>query len=735
MPSGVSVSATTVGLMRVRIAVLAAVMLAAACSGGGGGDGRNDARSTTTTEGATVADGLVDEEWFRGRQDSFLAFATRELSPGSVTNLIAHTERATREPGFEVPAGAVAAADFEPIFERIDTLRDTTDFDLLYLMNLWYGYRDQLGADLRREIEARFHSFKYWFTEPTQEGLVDDRWYWSENHRIIYHTVQYLAGDAFPDDVFTNDGRTGAEHRDEAKQRILDWIDEKVRFGWSEWHSDVYYQKDVTPLLTLVEFAPDAEVARRAAMLLDLLLLDVALHLHGGNFGATHGRSYMKDKSVATDQDTFGLSKLLFDDTALDYTSGADAGAVLFARASKYRMPEVIRTIATSDATIIDRERMGVPLDPQAEIDLDAPAPYGYNFDDPANVAFWWERGNQATWQGVALTLETLTKYGLWESEFFQPFVPLRDIVGGDPEVARPLARDLAPMLGFGLLTEVNSYTYRSPQVMLSTAQNQRPGMFSDQHHAWQATLDEDATVFTTHPKNEPEIGTEWPDGDGYWTGTGSMPSSAQQGTAAIHVYDPAFDAPGAGPLEAFDYLDFTHAYFPQERFDEVVTDGQWVFGRKGDGYVGLWSERPVEWRSAPQGAFTHGLTEPFDLVAPGGADNVWIVEVGDVTQYDDFAAFQAALRAADVSVTRPEDDDTGDDRAASVRFVSPAQGVLEFSAGRLLVDGTEVAIRDYPRFDNQFVNADFEARRYEITDGDASLVLDFDTMTREARR
>jgi hypothetical protein len=709
--------------VRARAAVVVAgLLVAAACSD----DATTSDRRPATTEATPVASGFVDETWFRQRQDEFLAFATQELAPGSITNLIAHAERSRRDATFTFTPAAAPAADFAPIFERIDTLRDTTDFDLLYFVNLWYGYRDELDPELRDEIEARFRSFKYWFTEPTAPGLVDDRWYWSENHRIIYHTIEYLAGDAFPGDTFTNDGRTGAEHSDEAKQRILDWIAEKVRFGWSEWHSDVYYQKDVTPLLTLVEFAPDEEVAQQAAMLLDLLLLDVALHLHEGNFGATHGRSYMKDKSIATDQDTFAFAKLLFDDSELDYPSGGDAGAVLFARAQRYRMPEVIRRIASSDATIIDRERMGVPLDPQAEIDLDAPAPYGYDFDDPENVAFWWERGNQATWQGVALTLETLTKYGLWESEFFQPFVPLRDIVGGDPDVARPLARDLAPMLGFGLLTEVNSYTYRSPHVMLSTAQRTRPGMFADQHHAWQATLDEAAIVFTTHPKNEPEIGTEWPDGDGYWTGTGSMPYSVQHGTAAIHVYEPAFAAPGPGPLEAFDYLDSTHAYFPREVFDEVVTDGQWVYGRKGDGYVGLWSERPVEWRATPPGAFTHGLTEPFDLVAPGGAQNVWIVEVGDATGYDDFAAFQAALRASRPAVAR--------DATTAVTWDSPSQGTLHWAIdGTLEVDGELVPIADYPRFDNPFVHADFETRRYEITDGDRSLVLDFDALTREA--
>jgi hypothetical protein len=720
---------------------MAIALASAGCSSGSDDGQASETSAPTSTTGGADVSGFVDAAWMRDRQDEFLRFATAGLEPTSVTNVIAHAARAERDEQFDFDSEAVTVEAFQPLFDRIDTLRDTTDFDLLYMTNLWYGYRDRLTPELRAEIEARFHSFKYWFTEPTQPevkaaGFADDRWYWSENHRIIYHTIEYLAGNAFPNDTFTNDGRTGAEHRDEAKQRILDWLDEKVRFGWSEWHSDVYYQKDATPLLTLVEFAPDSEVADRAAMVLDLLLLDVAIHLQNGNFGATHGRSYMKDKSIATDQDTFAFSKLLFDDTSLDYQSGGDAGAVLFARAERYRMPEVIRRIAITDATSIDRERMGVALDPQAPVDLEAPAPYGYDFNDPDNVAFWWERGNQATWQGVQLTLETLTKYDLWDSEFFEAFVPLRDAVGGDPVVARPLARGLAPMLGFGLLTEVNSYTYRSPDVMLSTAQLHRPGMFADQHHAWQATFDERAIVFTTHPKNEPEIDSEWPDGDGYWTGTGSMPSSAQHGTVGIHVYRPGFDAPGAdGPLRAFNYIDFTHAYFPQEYFDEVVTDdgGHWVFGRQGDGYVGLWSERSVEWRDAPEGAFTHGLTQPFDLVAPGGPNNVWIVEVGSASESGTFAEFRAALLAAEVGETNPGANAVEGDQYS---FASPSQGLMAFDTadgGSLTVDGEAVAIADYPRFDNPWVQAEFEARRFEISADGATWVLDFDRLERQA--
>lgn len=699
---------------------LAVALVAGGCSGGGddaaGSDGSGEGDGTRA-EPAAVSDSL------RARQDGYLDFATQELQPSNPLNVIAHAERAARDDEFSFDASQIGPDAFADIFADIDGFEDTTDFDVLYLLNLWYGYRDQLPAETRDAIAQRLLAFKYWYTEPTPEGVVDDKWYWSENHRIIFHVDEYLAGLAFADETFTNDGRTGAEHAEEARERILAWLDEKVRFGFTEWHSDVYYQKDATPLLSLVELAPDEELANRAAMVLDLVLLDVALHLHEGNFGATHGRSYMKDKSTAVDQDTFGLSKLLFDDTSEPYQSRSDPGATLYARARRYEPPPVIEAIARSDEIMVDQQRMNVPLDPLAEITADpADAPYGYDFDDPEHVPFWWERGAHITWQLVPLTILTIDRHELWDSKFFSPFKPLRDAIGDDLRAAQEFVRAFAPVLNFGLLTEVRTYTYRTPHVMLSTAQDYRFGMYGDQQHAWQATLDEHAVVFTTHPKNEPQEGTQWPDSDGYWTGSGSLPRSAPHGTAAIHLYAPTFEPPGP-PLDQFGYLDYTHAYFPQEHFDEVLTEGSWTVGRRGDGYVALYSARPVRWREHdPARVFTHGMTDPFDLVAEGGPDNVWIVEVGDVSTYGSFEAFRAAVAAAPVSVA---------DDMRSVEYTSPGQGTLRFGAtGPLTVDGDEVAPTE-ARMENPFVTVPWEGRRYEIRAGDDALTLDFDAWER----
>ena len=48
--------------------------------------------------------------------------------------------------------------------------------------------------------------------------------------------------------------------------------------------------------------------------------------------------------------------------------------------------------------------------------------------------------------------------------------------------------------------------------------------------HAWQAAIDEDAMVFTSHPLTAPKATDDWNDDDspGYWTGEASMPRSAQ---------------------------------------------------------------------------------------------------------------------------------------------------------------------------------------------------------------
>src|SRR5689334_11638184 len=162
--------------------------------------------------GGPSHDGFMAAQLLRERQDGYLRFATRTFSPGSITNDIAHAEAARRRIG-TFDAAAVTPASFADSFARIDGFQDTADFDLLYLMNLYFGYRSQLTPALRRAIESRIVHFKYWYTDPQPAGFIDQRYYWSENHQMLYHVEEYLAGQAFSHTKFTITGMSGAQHR------------------------------------------------------------------------------------------------------------------------------------------------------------------------------------------------------------------------------------------------------------------------------------------------------------------------------------------------------------------------------------------------------------------------------------------------------------------------------------------------------------------------------------------
>jgi hypothetical protein len=706
-------------------------------------------------------DGFISKHEMRKRQNEYLAFATsEELRPESPLNVLNHLERAHRDRRFEVADGAVPADAWDATFEKLFRLRDTSDFDLLYLINLLYAYGGHpiAPASLWEAAEEAVLDFKYWYADPTPDRVfggspvIDQMWYWSENHVLLFRVNEYLAGQRYPGRTFSVTGLNGAQHRERARAAILEWIDERAQNGFHEWHSDVYYQKDITPLLSLVEWAEDDELATRAAMLLDLFFLDVALHLHHGNFGATHGRSYIKDKSTATRQDNFNSSKLLFEDTELAYTSTSAPDASLLARARKYRLPEAIRLVARDDEPMVDRERMNRPLDevPDPDPYVQPPAaPAGLDYRDEANLPLWWSMGAQPVWSILPLTLEVGERENLWQAQF-EPFKLLRDIVWveGDLDAtlraARPWLVQLWRAINESVLKEVNTYTYRTADYMLSTAQDYRKGLRGSQTHISQASFGEHAVVFTQHPGNLPvqpgdPIPPDWDwkqsdePGPGYWTGNGAEPRAAQHENVVIQLYAPQYAPVGA---LGFPYRQETHAYFPQAHFDEVVRSGPWTFGRKGDGYVALYSMLPTAWRSGQPEVFENaGL--PFDLVSPLSAQNVWIIECGSASEWGDFETFKAAIEAAEVVTTFvPDQEGDGKSDGFAVVYASPSQGVMEFDwHGPLIVDGIEIPITDYPRYDNPFVQTPFGEDRYEVEYDDYRLVLDFSTNEREVQR
>ena len=150
---------------------------------------------------------------------------------------------------------------------------------------------------------------------------------------------------------------------------------------------------------------------------------------------------------------------------------------------------------------------------------------------------------------------------------------------------------------------------------------------------------------------------------------------------------------------------------------------------------MGLWSWRPTTWRAHdPAVTFTNGLTQPFDLVAEGGADNAWVVEVGDASGWGSFDAFAAAVTAATIEVVPLGPGADGLPRGFDVNYQSPTEGPIGFSStGPLTVDGVEVPLHGTNRFDNPFGTTAFGSPRVDIADRNATLAVDTEAWTRHA--
>jgi hypothetical protein len=458
----------------------------------------------------------------------------------------------------------------------------------------------------------------------------------------------------------------------------------------------------------------------------------------------------------ALDEGTFHLAKTLFDMTEYDYPGSNDTETILISAGEpgrSYWPPQAVIDVGQDPGPFVDRERMNLPLDEEEAFTDHPQGPYGIGYTSEEDMLPWWGASIQLAWQILPTSIARMNEYDLWSNAMFGDLKPFEPMVRDDPLALQGLAYDLRQVLNFGVLPEVNSYTYRTPDYMLASALDFRRGYRASQAHHWQATFDANACVFTTHPGHEPLQTTNWrEDGEpGQWTGSATSPRIGQHENVAVLLYSPLYSGHSLFGMDTFfNYVPYTHAYFPQDHFDAVdhavrgaeADSGSWTFGRFGDGYIALYSMRPAQWITYdPAVIATHGMQLPFELRAEGGPDNVWIVEMGSRAANGSFEAFKNAVLAADVTIARATEarvDSLGypiPKLFERVTYRSPSQGLVEFGwDAPLVVGGQERPLRHTLRFDNPWSRSEFQSMVYEIEtpSGKNGVRLDFGGPTRE---
>ncbi|KPL09715.1 MAG: hypothetical protein AMS26_22515 [Bacteroides sp. SM23_62] len=554
--------------------------------------------------------------------------------------------------------------------------RDCSDFTLAALIRILYLYHGSplLSRELVNDIENCLLDFKYWIDEPRDVGI---RCYHSENHQIIFHSDELLAGQLFKEVTFNNDGKKGIDHMAHATNLIDRWMDFRVRFGWSEWLSNNYYEAHLLALLNLYDFAEDSTIRSRAGKLIDVLMFEMSLHNYYGVFGSTHGRAYARNIKGGWHEGTSPIMKLVFGMGVFNSISNMGAVALV---TSSYRCPSIIEDIASDYSRPIRcRQRHSMNIE-------DAPK-YGLSYTSEEDCYFYWSIADFTNPRIIDLTVEITNKYGIIHDDHYDNHIE-KYYNNRDEETVLP---DIDPHAR----PEVNIETYRTADWLLSCAQDFRKGKPGYQQHIWQATMGIDAVVYTNHPGSDNERTRP-----NYWAGNGLMPRAAQYKNTLICVYHIPPDDP----------FPFSHAYFPRRAFDEVVEKDHWIFGRKGDGYIGIYSQHPGQW--VPDDA---GHKNEFKVPNP---DNIWICEMGSKKEWNDFLGFVDAVTSHYVKCND-----------LRIRYHSPSQGEIRFGWSEpLQVQGENISLREYKRFDNPYCQSDFNLSEILIKYKDREYLIDFNS-------
>ncbi len=242
---------------------------------------------------------------------------------------------------------------------RINRRGDCSDFYLVGLLGMAYRYagNPEFPAELRQPLHDCIVNFKYWHDEPGSDAMC----YTTENHSILFHTCEVLAGQLYPDEVFTNNGETGRQHRAKGEARALAWLQGRAAHGFVEWDSNCYFEEDTLALTHLLSLAEDDNLAEMATVVLDKMLFTMAVNSFRGVFGSTHGRTYTPHIKSAYNEATSGMSRLLW---GMGVFNGQILATVSLA-CSEYTLSPLLTQIATDrPEELWSRERhTGDPAD------------------------------------------------------------------------------------------------------------------------------------------------------------------------------------------------------------------------------------------------------------------------------------------------------------------------------------------------------------------------------------
>ena len=320
-----------------------------------------------------------------------------------------------------------------------------------------------MTEELLQELEDAVLNFKYWIDEPGED--IHLPCYFTENHQVLFHSIEYLAGQLYRDRIFTNNGENGEWHREHGRTYLKRWLTWRKRFGFSEWLSNGYYAEDMLGLLILSQLAEEEEIRSQAEGLTELLFFDIAVHSLKGNFCATNGRMY---NAPTMNPDFSSANAMAAEQWGKGYVDGGLEPAAILLAVYDYQCSDVICEIALNPPEESEnRQRMSLNVEDSER--------YGIDPADFDNIMLYWSlhtfyhrsvinnsRKFCPEWYNIdAAVTANLEKFRMCDAAG----------VYTDPDP------------NSSALTQVEIYSYKTKDYMLSCAQNYRKGRGNFQQH------------------------------------------------------------------------------------------------------------------------------------------------------------------------------------------------------------------------------------------------------------
>ena len=175
----------------------------------------------------------------------------------------------------------------------INKRSDCSDFYISYFpfMIRHFASSGKIRKETLHDMEECLLSFRYWHDEPGDDAM----WFWSENHALMFHVSELIAGEMFPDRIFSNSGMTGKEKQEKAISMLRPWFETFFREGFTEWNSPPYLPIDILGFASLYAQTENEEMKRNAEKALEYVFRLLAITSYEGIFSTTSGRTYLKE--------------------------------------------------------------------------------------------------------------------------------------------------------------------------------------------------------------------------------------------------------------------------------------------------------------------------------------------------------------------------------------------------------------------------------------------------------